>query len=247
MNFNFKRKHATRKNLSNTPSNETKMQTQENLAHAISQFDIKRANIKSKQEEYRALRREVSRTAMIANKRIKRLEQQGFEFTQAYQAAFSGGNSSKFGVRGLQNENEVLAEMQRINNFLESKTSTITGVKKYLESLASSHGLEIKKGDYVEFKRKMSNLYRTFERFRQFDPQSVQLDSGQELTGLIDIIDQLDDGYDYSNDEIDVVIELALEEKQLKAEIEGMRRKAIFGATPQAFTTNKINTPNIDG
>lgn len=88
---------------------------------------------------YKKKRKELSRLASMANKRIKRLEQKGLTDTPAYQAMIKSGKPH-FGVRGLKSSREVNNEYIRVMHFLDSQTSTIKGVEGYLKDLANVLG-----------------------------------------------------------------------------------------------------------
>ena len=86
----------------------------------------------------KAFRREASRKASAANKRIKRLEEQGLTNTPAYRAWFGSG-AEHFSVRG-KSQNQVKSEMARIERFLDNATSTVRGAKANLSKIASEIG-----------------------------------------------------------------------------------------------------------
>lgn len=86
----------------------------------------------------KAFRREASRKASAANKRIKRLEQQGLTNTPAYKAWFGSG-AEHFSVRG-KTQDQVKSEMARIERFLDNATSTVRGAKENLAKIAKEIG-----------------------------------------------------------------------------------------------------------
>lgn len=122
-----------------------------------------------KQERIREFRREASRLASMANKRVERLERNGFYDSPAYQGYIASGGG-KFGVRG-KTYNEVQAEVARMRAFLESNTSTITGVNNYLKEMAENTGikysnlkeLHAKAGKFFELSNKVEEYLRTVE------------------------------------------------------------------------------------
>lgn len=198
--------------------------------------------------DYKDLRREVSRRASIANKRTKRLEKQGFnDSSKAYRDAFSQGISERFGVKGLQNKKEVLRELERIDNFLNAQTSTITGFKSYLDGVAKRRGETIPRGDYKAYANKYSNLFRAHERLRQFRDASVPYSSDDEMESINSVIEELDDEYKYSGDELDAIVELALEEQEAKVELTRKRRyEGITLGKRNVISTNKADPIDLD-
>lgn len=117
----------------------------------------------------RTFRREASRKAQIANKRIQRLERAGLRNSPAYRKYVEEGGA-KFGVKG-KTFNEVQSEMARLNRFLDAKTSTIRGINTTLKELAANTGMKYKnladlrsKADtFFELSSKVEQYYRTAE------------------------------------------------------------------------------------
>lgn len=109
-----------------------------------------------KVERIRAFRREASRLAAMANKRIARIEKNGLQSAPAYQGyLYSGG--TRFGIKG-KDYNQVQAEMGRINKFLKATTSTITGIKDHLKDMAKNTGIQ-----YSNFKDLIAKAPKFFE------------------------------------------------------------------------------------
>ena len=78
----------------------------------------------------------VSRLSSTANKRMKRLENNGIQ-SPSYRGAISSGG--KFGSKG-KTLNELRSEYMRVTGFLKSKTSTIRGYKKVRKDLITRIG-----------------------------------------------------------------------------------------------------------
>lgn len=86
------------------------------------------------------LAKNVSILASAANKRIKRMKQSG-EYSPAVDwVKTHGGN---FSVAG-KDKNQLLVEFFRVQQFLESKTSTVRGAKKWQRSVKKEVGKAIK-------------------------------------------------------------------------------------------------------
>lgn len=86
----------------------------------------------------RKLRRETSRLASMANKRVQRLEDNNLTDTPAYKIYVEGG---RFGVRG-KTFNEVQQELSRLRRFVDAKTSTIRGTNAVLREMAANTGMK---------------------------------------------------------------------------------------------------------
>lgn len=112
----------------------------------------------------RDYRREVSRLAAIANKRIARLEKNGLQDSPAYQKLVKNG-VSKFGVRG-KTFNEVQSEMSKLNNFLKSQTSTVRGINNVLKSVADNTG--VKYNSVKELKKNTTAFFELASKVEQY-------------------------------------------------------------------------------
>lgn len=75
--------------------------------------------------------RNISKLASASNKRIKRLEESGVYSPSVEYVKRHGG---KFSVAG-KTKNQLLTEFLRLQEFMESKTSTISGVKKWKKTV----------------------------------------------------------------------------------------------------------------
>lgn len=89
--------------------------------------------------EDRKLRQEASRKASLANKRLKRMEEQNLQHSPAYQSWVDSGGA-KFGVRG-KNMQQVQAEVGRLDDFINKSTSTVTGAKNHFKNVAKNVGI----------------------------------------------------------------------------------------------------------
>lgn len=94
--------------------------------------------LNSIQRKERELRRECSRLCAIANKRIDRLQASGLD-SPALQSWEENG-MHRFSVR-YKSYDEVQAEYWRVVNFLDNKTSTVTGTKAVINEMAINIGL----------------------------------------------------------------------------------------------------------
>lgn len=109
------------------------------------------------------LRKEASRLASVANKRIKRLEGRGLTDSPAYQKWIDEGGQ-KFGVKG-KTFNEVQKEMARLRRFIDSETSTIRGYHQVLKNMAANTGIKY---------NKIGELYSRAEKFFELSSKVEQ-------------------------------------------------------------------------
>ena len=114
-------------------------------------------------QDYKALKREVSRLASMANKRLVRLEKNGFEDSPAYKQWIESGGE-KFSVRG-KDYNELQKELARVRQFVNAKTSTIRGAQSVLKAIAANTGANFKG---KELWAQASNFFRVASMIEQY-------------------------------------------------------------------------------
>lgn len=139
---------------------------------------------KQKYERIRAYRQEASRLASKANKRIERLEKNDLQSSPAYQKWVKDGGV-RFGVKG-KTYNEVQAEVARLNNFLNSETSTVRGIENVLKTMADNTGIQY--GDLSELRSKASNFFEIASKLEQYYRTVLDMGSAigyQELWEVI--------------------------------------------------------------
>ena len=123
---------------------------------------ITNANVKD-------VKKEMSKLASMANKRIQRLEKAGLTDSPAYKKWVDEG-SLKFGVKG-KDHNQLQKELTRLKGFINSETSTIKGVNKVLKDMAQNTGLSYKNltdlrsksGKFFELSSKVEQYIRTVD------------------------------------------------------------------------------------
>lgn len=120
--------------------------------------------VDDKKERIRTFRKEASRKAAVANKRIERLEARGLKDSPAYKALVENGKP-KFGVRG-KSYNQVQQELSRINKFLDAKTSTITGINSTLKEIATNTGIKYK--NLTELRSKSAKFFELSSKVEQY-------------------------------------------------------------------------------
>lgn len=116
-------------------------------------------------DKYKELRAEVSRMASMANKRLKRLENNNLTMLPAYQAWEQNG-SIRFSVKG-KDYNQLQAEYWRLKNFLDDRTSTVREANAFLREMAENtgiqyHGLE-------DLKNKSARFFELAEKIREYN------------------------------------------------------------------------------
>lgn len=163
-----------------------------------------RTEIEAIEHEQKALRAQVSQLASMANKRLERLEKNELTSSPAYQKWEQNG-AHRFSVGG-KTYPEVQSEYWRVKDFLEMRTSSVTGTKAVLQEIATNIGW----GD-IDF----DNIAMTQDQLSNFfkiaDTVSQYLDSVDESAAALDyqeIWDTINAAYqegkiDFNNAELD--------------------------------------------
>lgn len=120
--------------------------------------------ISEKADNIRKFRRETSRLASLANKRLQRLEKNQLTDSPAYQKYLREGGQ-RFGVKG-KDYNQVQSEVARLRRFINSETSTIRGINNNLKEMASNTG--IKYNNLKELRQKASKFFELSSKVEQY-------------------------------------------------------------------------------
>lgn len=108
------------------------------------------------------LRKEVSRLASIANKRIDRLLNANIDTSTALEKWKDSGGV-KFSVKNKTNR-ELQKEYWRVKRFIDSNTSTITGAKSTLKKIQKVTGnTKLSSTEFFKLSDKISDYLKTTE------------------------------------------------------------------------------------
>lgn len=124
--------------------------------------------VKKASDKYKELRKEVSRMASMANKRIDRLERNNLTMLPAYQAWESNG-SVRFSVKGKSYE-ETQAEYWRLKKFLDDRTSTVKQANDFLREMAENTGIQY--NGLEDLKTKSAKFFELADLIKQYN-QSI--------------------------------------------------------------------------
>lgn len=145
------------------------------MARIIAKFK-ESDKILARDARIREFRREASRLASMANKRIQRIEKNELTESPAYKRYIKDGQG-KFGVKGKTYQ-EVQAEVARINRFINAETSTIKGINRELKAMAENTGIEYT--NLKDLQRKASKFFelstKVAEVFKGMDDMAMALD-----------------------------------------------------------------------
>ena len=169
--------------------------------------------VKKASDKYKELRKEVSRMASMANKRIDRLEKNNLTMLPAYQAWESNG-AVKFSVKGKSYE-ETQAEYWRLKKFLDDRTSTVKQANNFLKEMAENTGIQY--NGLEDLKAKSAKFFELADLIKQYNQsinQSAQaldyqkiwkdintyvLDTDADLADAVSSEEQLEKFLNYMN------------------------------------------------
>ena len=120
-------------------------------------------NFKNKVDRLKYMKKEANRLANMANKRVRRLEQNNLTDAPAYQQYIASGG--KFSVRG-KDYNQLQQEISRLQSFLNSQTSTVRGYNNVLKEMANNTGIKYK--NLADLKEKASNFFELQSKVEQY-------------------------------------------------------------------------------
>ena len=127
-------------------------------------------NVFNKQE--RKYRQEASRKVSMANKRLKRMEEQNLSMSPAYKKWIDEGGQ-KFGIKGKSTD-EVKAEVARLNKFLNQTTSTVRGTKKYMTNIASQVGIK-QWGSFDSLNAQLRDFFEVASKVQEYLKNSKEI------------------------------------------------------------------------
>ena len=163
-----------------------------------------KTEIEAIEHEQKALRAQVSHLASMANKRLDRLEKNELTSSPAYQKWEQNG-SHRFSVSG-KNYSEVQSEYWRVKDFLEMRTSSVTGTKAVLQEIATNIGWgKIDFDNIALTQEQLSNFFAIANTVSQYlesvDESAAALDY-QEIWNTINAAYQ-QGKIDFNNAELD--------------------------------------------
>ena len=121
-----------------------------------------------KQYDRKNLAKIVTKLSSAANKRVKNLEEHGYN-TPALRKASKGGN---FGAKG-KNLKQLRSEYKRVSSFLKSETSTVKGYKSFLNRLSKKFkekGVKVGGGSTEEMQDFIDKETRIYDWLKDRNP-----------------------------------------------------------------------------
>lgn len=122
-------------------------------------------SVKLASDKYLELKREVSRMASMANKRLNRLESNNLTLLPAYREWEQHG-AIKFSIRG-KNYNQLQSEYWRLKHFLDDRTSTVRQANNFLREMAKNTGIKYR--GLEDLKSKSKQFFELAEKIKQYN------------------------------------------------------------------------------
>lgn len=119
-------------------------------------------------KKYREYSKHLSKLVSKANHRYDRMKKAGWN-TPAMETANKTGGRFKNG-RSMSYK-EMQRERKRVENFLNSKTSTKTGTRKSINKMLKTTGLDknFKTKDIMKNKKTLDKYFKVYKKVREYD------------------------------------------------------------------------------
>ena len=143
--------------------------------------------LKNDAEMTKEFRKEVSRKASLANKRLARLEKNNLEDSPAYKKFMESGGK-KFSIRG-KTGSELSKELIKINNFINMKTSTVKGLNKVLKDTADRVGVTYK--DMKQLQAYSSRFFELYNKSLQYLDTVEKMGHAFDSTEIMETVKQV--------------------------------------------------------
>ena len=143
--------------------------------------------LKNDAEMTKEFRKEVSRKASLANKRLARLEKNNLQDSPAYKKFMESGGK-KFSIRG-KTGSELSKELIKIDNFINMKTSTVKGLNKVLKDTADRVGVTYK--DMKQLQAYSSKFFELYNKSLQYLDTVEKMGHAFDSTEIMETVKQV--------------------------------------------------------
>ena len=167
-------------------------------------------------KEYKRLSQHLSKLVSKANHRYDRMKKAGWNSPAMETAKKTGG---RFRNGRSMTYREMQKEQKRVENFLNSKTSSKTGTRKSVNKMLKATGMhkKFKTGDVMKNKKTMDKYFKVYKKMREYErvkgigrsykSSMNSVTSIFESTGgsgsVDDILDSLISSFDTGSDNFD--------------------------------------------
>lgn len=123
---------------------------------------------RKKSKEYKRLSQHLSKLVSKANHRYDRMKKAGWNSPAMETAKKTGG---RFKNGRSMTYREMQKEQKRVENFLNSKTSSKTGTRKSVNKMLKATGMakKFKTGDVMKNKKTMDKYFKVYKKMREYE------------------------------------------------------------------------------
>lgn len=118
--------------------------------------------------EYKKLSKHLTKLVSKANHRFDRMEKAGWKSPAMETAKNTGG---RFHNKRSMSYREMQREHKRVQNFLNSKTSSKTGTRQAVGKMLKATGLDkkFKTNDVMKNKKTLDKYFKVYKKIREYD------------------------------------------------------------------------------
>lgn len=109
-------------------------------------------------------KKEITKLASMANKRLTRLEHANLQSSPAYKKWVADGEV-KFSVKG-KDHNQLQRELSRLQTFISAETSTVRGANNTLKEMAKNTGISYK--NLTDLRSKADKFFELSSKVEQY-------------------------------------------------------------------------------
>lgn len=172
---------------------------------------------KLNEKDLRAL---TTRLVSAANKRLARLDKAGINYTPALHSLYTQGKR-RFSVTG-KHLNKLRMEFANVRNFLNDKTSSVQGYKKFAKKFSDLFGLDYQKtlNKHTKEGKQFAGIQEVIELLKEYDPAFALKSPSEQIRAALRYI--ADNGND-----VDAAIASIKAKMEAKAEEDAAAQEAM--------------------
>ena len=170
------------------------------------------------------LRREYTRQAKVANKRIANIEKAGY-YSPAVKTLNDEG-IKRFGIKNqkLMTDADVKKAYRRLMDFMNSTTSSRSGIRNTLMKMSQNFGMKFD-GNYIKFSQKSKRVFDLFEDLKEMSKKGELNES--DKYDLVHDLDALYESGELENLTMDELVKRLNDLKETRHQIEISRQSKL--------------------
>ena len=141
------------------------------------------------------LRAVTTRLVSASNKRLARLKKAGINYTPAMHKIYTQG-ATRFSVKG-KNRNQLMHEFANVRNFLNDKTSSVSGYKKFAKKFAETFGQDYQDtlNEKSEAGQNFRSIVELIEEIKRIWPEFALMTFSEQYVYCVNLLH--DNGNDF--------------------------------------------------